>query len=423
MKTLIFIGCNKHGSSRDAIAAAKQLGLHTVLLTDRPSFLRNRESFSYVDDMVWANLQDTEHVEHEIRERMQRRDVCAIISFTDAHVLTAARLAQKFNLPHQTVNAIARMQDKLTLRECLRESPYSIPFQRVSADSKRIELWLELPVVVKSPRSTGSKDVFFASSSAEFEHYATRLRNRYPGYDLLVESYVSGPQFLAEVLVHEGQARVVAIVEQVITFGERFIVTGYCIRPYVDSELRQAVEDMVADIRERTGMETGAFHVEFRWSHHKCRIIEVNPRISGAAMNRLIEYTTGINLAKETIRSLCGEEPDLTPQSRYVGYARYLTVDEPGYLEKVTGRHRARKIRGIREVFVQPHKNAYLMPPLSMGKRYAYVIAVAKDEEEAKSAAEKAASCIRFHLRSTQSELKNRESKRGKYKVRGKAKG
>ena len=56
MKTIIFIGSNKSGSSREAIKAAERLGFFTVLLTDREIFLENRLDFPDVHQMVFMEL-------------------------------------------------------------------------------------------------------------------------------------------------------------------------------------------------------------------------------------------------------------------------------------------------------------------------------------------------------------------------------
>ena len=67
-------------------------------------------------------------------------------------------------------------------------------------------------------------------------------------------------------------------------------------------------------------------------------------------------------------------------------------------MEKVTGKGRARKSPGVIEVYVKPRKGTKLIPPLSMGHRYAYVIATGASMEEAKKFAKNAANEIKFHL-------------------------
>ena len=73
---------------------------------------------------------------------------------------------------------------------------------------------------------------------------------------------------------------------------------------------------------------------------------------------------------------------------------KYLIVSKKGILEKVTGKARARKSPGVVEVYVKPRKGTKLIPPLSMGHRYAYVIATGKSLDEAKKNAQNAANEI-----------------------------
>jgi len=45
MKTIIFIGLNKSGSSREAVKAANELGYYTVVLTDKEKQIQQKEYF------------------------------------------------------------------------------------------------------------------------------------------------------------------------------------------------------------------------------------------------------------------------------------------------------------------------------------------------------------------------------------------
>ncbi|EEM56539.1 Biotin carboxylase [Bacillus thuringiensis serovar monterrey BGSC 4AJ1] len=52
------------------------------------------------------------------------------------------------------------------------------------------------------------------------------LLEKLPNEEILLEEYVDVPQYLVEILVHNGKAHIIAVIEQEITFFERFIVTG-----------------------------------------------------------------------------------------------------------------------------------------------------------------------------------------------------
>ncbi|GMA51751.1 hypothetical protein GCM10025857_31080 [Alicyclobacillus contaminans] len=260
------------------------------------------------------------------------------------------------------------------------------------------DLYSHLPIVVKCPHSNGSKDVLLARSPKEIDDHIQYFSRKYPGETILFEDYIGGQQYLVEVLVHGGEPRTIAIVEQTITFEHRFIVTAYRIRPSIAPAFKAMVSEMVHTVVDRTGMVTGALHIEFKVSKGKFKIIEVNPRISGSSMNRMIHFAFGINLVEETLKSQLGIEPDTERKTERHVYTQYLTVQEKGILQKVTGRNAARRVPGVVEVYVKPRVGAILQPAVSMGHRYAYVIGVGNTEDEAEHAAKTGAGRITFHI-------------------------
>ncbi|MDK8210562.1 ATP-grasp domain-containing protein, partial [Bacillus subtilis] len=86
---------------------------------------------------------------------------------------------------------------------------------------------INFPLIVKSPKSTGSKDVLLAKDKTELHSSMKTLLKKLPDEEILLEEYVDGPQYLIEVLVHNGKIYIIAVIEQEITIFKRFIVTGY----------------------------------------------------------------------------------------------------------------------------------------------------------------------------------------------------
>ncbi len=399
MQSLVFIGSHKSGSSKDAIIAAGNMGLYTILLTNHETFLQNRTEFPYVHEMIKANLDDTD----EIRDKLkfitkQGKQIVAISSFIEPYVYTAAILGQELGLPSQTPEAIDMMLDKIRMRELMRDTKYSLFFRTCDDNSIDSDFTMHMPIVVKSPVSNGSKDVILARNRIELREQVSRLNRRYPQQKVLLEEYLDGVQYLVEVLVYKSTPYIVAVVEQLIQGQRRFIVTGYRVLPTVSINLRNQIEDMVDSVVQRTGMQTGALHIEFRVVDGYCKIIEVNPRISGSAMNRMIELAFGINLVEQTLKSQIGQKPNVERTCENCVFAQFVTVSQRGILQKVTGKQQASRCTGIAEVFVKPRIGALLKPPTSMGHRYAYVLASTDSQRQAERYARNAAKLIQFHL-------------------------
>jgi biotin carboxylase len=403
MKTLVFIGSNKSGSSQEAIRAAERLGFFTVLFTDREQFMDQREEFPNVHLMVFADLNDLSSLKNKLNIlNSEGKKIKGIMSFMDSYVQVAAMLSEEFGLGTYSVEAINAMENKLTTRERLKHlptAPYYVTYSQNDPLNDLIESHTDsFPLVVKSPLSTGSKDVLFASDTEELKKAISRLSSK---GDILIEEYLQGPQYLVEVLVHKEYVHIVAIIEQQVTYFQHFIVTGYALLAETEEAIYNGLFASVSSILHELGMKNGACHFEMRLVNGEWKLIEINPRISGGAMNRMIEIAYGINLVEETIQVYLGNKPNLEKKRNKFVYTHYLTVNQTGTLKKVTGRNRCSKYPGVEEVFIKPRKGKVLHSPRSMGDRYGYVIASSNTKEDARRKAIEAAKEIRFYLQPT----------------------
>lgn len=400
MRTIVFIETNKSGSSREAIKAAERLGYFTVLLTKKENFINQRTEFPDVHQMILVEFTYNKLKETITNLQKQGKQIKCIVSFVHSYVYLAASLAEEFCPTVVSSDPIFIMENKILSRDLIADLPFS-PYYAVYTPDDSLENFINkhkahLPLIVKSPTSAGSRDVLLANDEKQLKLALQKLLKYHE--QILLEEYLDGPQYLVEVLVHNNKVHIIAIIEQQITFFKRFIVTGYCLPRNNDKRLYDSILNTVTSILKVFQLKNGACHLEMRLVNGSWKLIEINPRISGGAMNRIIEIGYGINLVEETIQLMLGNEPYLTRKhSKYV-YAHYLTVDSKGVLMKVTGRNRCSKYPGVEEVCIKPRKGQVLRPPLSMGDRYGYVIASSDVKEEAISTAKKAANEICFHL-------------------------
>jgi biotin carboxylase len=401
MRTIVFIGTNKSGSSREAMKAAERLGYFTVLLTNNKKFIYQRTEFPDVHQMILVELFNYDNLKETIINlQKQGKEIKCILSFVHSYVYLAATLSEEFCPTVVSSDPIFIMENKILSRDLLTDLPIS-PRYTVYTPDYSLEKFINkhktyLPLIVKAPASAGSKDVLLANNRNQLKLAIQKLLNHHE--QILLEEYIAGPQYLIEVLVHNRKVHIIAIIEQQITFFKRFIVTGYCLLGNNEKGLYDSILETVTSILEVFQLKNGPCHLEMRLVNGSWKLIEINPRISGGAMNRIIEVGYGINLVEETIQLMLGNEPCLTRKhSKYV-YAHYLTVDSKGSLIKVTGKNRSSKYPGVEEVYIKPRKGQILRPPISMGDRYGYVLASSDVKDEAIRIAKKAASEIRFEL-------------------------
>ncbi|MEH7072737.1 ATP-grasp domain-containing protein [Neobacillus drentensis] len=401
MRTIVFIESNKSGSSREAIKAAERLGYFTVLFTNKQKFIQQRTEFPEVHQMILVDLSNYDEIIKSLNNlQKQGKQIEGIFSFVHSYVHLAATLSEKFCTSVVSTDAILKMENKVLTRELLKGHPNS-PYYALYTPDYPLEYFINqakdyLPLILKSPASAGSKDVLLANNESQLRVAIQELRKK--NEQILLEEYLNGPQFLVEVLVHKGKVHIIAIVEQQITFFRRFIVTGYCLLPNLNQRFYDSIYETVSSILKAFQMKNGACHLEMRLVNGVWKLIEINPRISGGAMNRIIEIGYGINLVEETIQLMLGNEPRLTKKLRKYVYAHYLTVETRGKLIKVTGKELVSELPGVEEVYIKPRKGQIVRPPISMGDRCGYILASSDYKMEAKRMAIKAASNIRFYL-------------------------
>jgi len=404
LNTIVFIGSNKSGTSRDALAVSKQMGYYTILLTDRKELIRQRDEFPEVQEMIFfENLFNKEGVSQfldELKERDQQ--LRAVISFTDPFVSYAASIAKERGLTDISVPALIKMEEKTCIREQLNELPVTPQYFIVSVKKPFTKLVDDyhsfLPLIVKNPISNGSKDVLMANTREDLKAAFQYFEKKFPGKNVLLEEFVNGTQYVIEVLVCQGRISIAAVIEQEIMNGERFIITGYSYPAQLTSIEKNKLKTAVGEILNQLGLTNGSCHLEMRLTEGEWKLIEINPRMSGGAMNRIIFEGTGINLVKETINLYLGEAPSLKETKSMYVFAKFITINSRGRLMKVTGKNRASAYEGVKEVFIKPRKGAILTKPFSLGDRYAYVLASANTAEQAKKISEEAAKEIKFYL-------------------------
>lgn len=399
MKTIVFIGTNKSGSSREAVRAAESLGYFTVLFTNNIRQTEQRQQYPDIHKMQLVDTESFPAMRQEVKNLQTLGfDIVQIVSFVDPYVHIASKLCDEFCENRLSTKAIAIMEDKEKTRLFLQGESYSPAFQLLKAEDpiKNTEMF---PIIVKSPKSTGSKDALLAKNKVELKKAVHTLRQKYPTDAILLEEYVVGPQYLIEVMVENGKPQLLAIIKQDITKGKRFIITGYRVLAEVPLTVQESLEELCTALVKKFELVTGYFHVELRQTRRGWKLIEINPRISGGAMSRMLEAAFGFNTVREILKLYVGMTPNLKRRTQHFVYTKYLIVKRKGILQRVTGKTRAQNAPGIYDVYIKPKKGTLLIPPLSMGHRYAYVIARGENEHTAVKLAESAAREIRFWLR------------------------
>ncbi|TQR18706.1 ATP-grasp domain-containing protein [Psychrobacillus vulpis] len=404
MKTIVFIGCYKFGTSKEALTTAKEMGYHVVLFTDIPKYMTSNVEFPDVDQFIFVKnmLDEQQMLDGIIKLKENGKQICACVSMIDPYVSFAAQLCKHLELAEISVDSLRIMENKIKVREKLNNLPmtpyYSIFHPSDSYKELEEEFQSLFPIIIKPPISNGSKDVLFVETTKKLANALNFVQKNHPDSQLLIEEFLRGQQYLIETLVYNNEIRYLGVVEQEVIYNGRFVVNGYKFPAILGQKESDSLYSTIVNIVETLGLSNGSCHFEMKLVQGEWKLIEINPRMSGGVMNRIIEEGTGINLIKEILKLYLREEPAFVETKKQHVYAKYLTVRSRGKLLKVTGEELAIKHKGVKYVHVKALEGKILTNPYSMGDRYACVIAVSESAEQAEAIALGASREIKFYL-------------------------
>ncbi len=151
----------------------------------------------------------------------------------------------------------------------------------------------------------------------------------------LVEEFVQGLLVSAETITFDGKTHVVGITERDVTGYPYFVEIG----SFFPSEHPQKVliEQTAKLVVEVLEIDFGICHIELVVTDNGPVVIEVNPRLAGGLIPKLIELSMGIDMIQAAINLHLGNPIDLTPRKRSYAYSYHYTPPCEGKLIEVKG--------------------------------------------------------------------------------------
>ncbi len=391
-KVFLFIESNTSGTGAAFIQAARDQGYVPVLFSKEPS-----RYGAMVDDLAVVQV-DTDSASSILNEArsMGIDRVVGVYSSSDYFVEMAARTAESLGLPSPGLNAVSRCRRKSMQRASLSEAGLPSPgFEHIEDANAIAASYARLgPVVVIKPESgSGSFGVeLCASLDAALDH-ASRLlgsgvnERGAPFSGVLVEEFVDGPEYSVEIF--DGAA--IAVTGKHLGPLPHFVEIGHdlpaLVTPEVEAELIGSAIRGVSAL----GLTWGPIHVELRLSPAKgAVIIEVNPRLAGGHIPRLIELSTGLDLIGATVARASGQVASLERRRAACSSIRFLTCPGTATLVEVVDWGEVAEVPGVVEAFIRLKAGDSVVATHDFRDRIGHVIVEGVDGEETARAATRA---------------------------------
>jgi biotin carboxylase len=258
---------------------------------------------------------------------------------------------------------------------------------------------LGFPAVVKPVDNMGGRGCRRVDNHDELREAAAEALGFSRSGRAIVEEYMEGPEFSVDAVIYRGAITICGLADRHIFFPPYFIEMGHT----MPTNLPQTDQDALIEVFIRgikaLGITDGAAKGDIKRTPRGPMIGEIAARLSGGYMSGwTYPYASGVNPVRGALCAALGRPPEgLVPEKHWTSAERAF-ISIPGRVHSLVGLEAARKIPGIRDVFIRSEPGSRVRFPENNVSKAGNVISAAADRKTAAESAETAARTILIRL-------------------------
>lgn len=289
------------------VKKAKELGYEVV----NSNLYENSPSFKYADHTAVIDVLDYK----KNFECAKKYDVDGVIAEqNELSIYTVAYVSEKLGLPSITTERAKLFTNKYLMRRFCEKNGFPYPrYKECNSVEEACAFFEELKgeMIIKPVDSYSSKGVFKIEKLEDCSDYypmaAYFSRN---GKSVIMEEFIHGKEFTVDGIVINGQHYTMAISQKRhYDYNKNIACELYF--SYVDDKYDyEYLRNMHNQLIEKTGLEFGLTHSEYKYSNGKYYLIEMAARGGGNYIaSKIVPAITGVDTYKLYIQSSVGECP------------------------------------------------------------------------------------------------------------------
>lgn len=392
------------GNDTDILEAAIAAGHEFSFLTSHLDLYLTQphvqKALSFAIELVEVVGFEYDAVEDRVLLLHQRRPIDAVLCLIDIRLIEAARLARRLDLRYLNPDSAMLLRDKFSVRRRLAERGVTQPDFALAQSNEELQLAvsrLGLPVLIKPADGYGSQNIVVLRTPEDLEPWISPLESMLPSRAeyglgvlandrLLVERYMQGTFIGCDTLTVNGQHRMLGVNEKLMFPPPSFAIKGGCFTPNGPEFIH--IEKYVFDVLDAVGFDWGAAHVELMMTDEGPRVVEINPRLVGAKIGRLISLALDRSVHQDLIGIHLGQWPADTglKQPRKVAVTRWITASASGVIEKIELPHVVDP--QIRCIEILKTLGEVVRPPFENSDRIGYVMVCGPERADVEDIAE-----------------------------------
>ena len=275
-KRLAVIGGRHISTMAKFTKAARALNIKLVVLGPSGHWLENSREIAHREAFLPIDMTINETLPQRIVDAITRYTVKVdgITTFTDWLLISTAQAAEILHLPSAPAKSFFRSTDKHTTRMMDVPEDFQVIRMRKGTNQEQQQAALRFPVVVKPCRGWNSDGVLKATSEPELKAAIQYLLDTGNPYDVVIETYISGPEVDANFVLADGKLLFFELIDDFPSAADlasssfdpstNFLETNMLYPSALPAYEHNIVRDTLHAKLLALGFRTGIFHLEAR---------------------------------------------------------------------------------------------------------------------------------------------------------------
>ena len=328
MKKLLFLG----GAMQQipAIQCAKDMGYYVITC----DYLPDNPGHRYADEYYNVSTTDLDGV----LNLAKKLNIDGIVAYaSDPAAPTAAYVSEKMGLPGNPYVSVKILTEKDLFRKFLAEHGFNTPkahgYKTYEDALKDINSY-KFPVMVKPVDSSGSKGVVKIENATQLKDAVREALSYSRGKRFIIEEFIvkKGYQVSGDGFSVNGKLVFTSYGNELYSGkGTRdYVALGEFWPSLLTDNIKKKVDDELQRLITALGMKTSAYNIEVILDKDdNVYVLELGPRNGGSYIPQLIQYATGVDLIKYTIKAALGEDcSDLVMKNSTGYWSNYMILSK-----------------------------------------------------------------------------------------------
>lgn len=356
------------------LEAARRLGVQVVVGSERRQALAAKARGT----SLTLDFRRPDRAARSVARFARERPLDAVLGVDDDTTVIAAKAATLLGLPHNSVESVRAAHDKYRTRRVLAAAGLPGPsFRqvRMTSDPGAVARRVPYPCVLKPVALAASRGVIRADGPEEFVAAFQRIAAMLAAdgtvqRQILVESFLPGPEVALEGLMIDGALHTLALFDKPDPLdGPYFEETLYVTPSRLSERQQQDIAETVAHAAAALGLRHGPLHAELRVGRGGPYLVEVAARSIGGLCSTALRFGTDMSLEELILRHAVGADLTSLERERRSAGAMMLPIPRAGILREVRGRDEALRVPGVEDVAITIPIGQPVIP-LPEGDRY-----------------------------------------------------